>query len=103
MHLNSSNFSLFTHPAFPHSSIDAFPCLSIPGGATKDSMKVTITSFRAVAEWKWNLPEDADDTCGICRVNFEGACAKCKFPGDDCPIMIGQCTHCFHTVSETLR
>nr|OQO21770.1 hypothetical protein B0A51_11013 [Rachicladosporium sp. CCFEE 5018] len=59
-------------------------------------MKVTITAFKAVASWKWALPENSDDTCGICRVNFEGTCAKCKYPGDDCPVVIGECTHCFH-------
>jgi len=62
------------------------------------TMKVTINSFRAVATWKWNLPEESDDTCGICRVNFEGTCSKCKFPGDDCPIIVGECRHCFHMV-----
>lgn len=51
-------------------------------------MKVTYTSYTAVAEWKWDLPEEADDTCGICRVQFEGTCAKCKYPGQDCPIGI---------------
>lgn len=84
-------------------------------------MKVTYTSYTAVAEWKWDLPGEADDTCGICRVQFEGTCAKCKYPGEDCPIskvctcclafqnatsvadmfadiksVIGACTHCFH-------
>jgi anaphase-promoting complex subunit 11 len=62
------------------------------------TMKVTINSFRAVATWKWDLPEESDDTCGICRVNFEGTCSKCKFPGDDCPIVVGECRHCFHMV-----
>jgi anaphase-promoting complex subunit 11 len=62
------------------------------------TMKVTINSFRAVATWKWDLPEESDDTCGICRVNFEGTCSKCKFPGDDCPIIVGECRHCFHMV-----
>lgn len=51
-------------------------------------MKVTFKAYHAVAEWKWDLPEDSDDTCGICRVQFEGTCAKCKYPGDDCPIGI---------------
>jgi anaphase-promoting complex subunit 11 len=78
-------------------------------------MKVSYTSYTAVAEWKWDLPEEADDTCGICRVQFEGTCAKCPYPGQDCPIsmpnlllkyknhwypdvyvVIGACTHCFH-------
>jgi len=47
-------------------------------------MKVTITSYHAVAAWRWDLPED--DACGICRVQYDGTCPKCKFPGDDCPI-----------------
>lgn len=49
-------------------------------------MKITYTHIKAVAEWKWDLPQEADDTCGICRVQFEGTCSKCKYPGDDCPI-----------------
>jgi len=49
-------------------------------------MKIKITAYRAVAEWKWDLPEGADDTCGICRSQFEGTCEKCRYPGDDCPI-----------------
>ena len=88
-------------------------------GTIKDhlKMKITYTSYTAVADWKWDLPEDADDTCGICRVQFEGTCAKCRYPGEECPIgacsplsyrihcksqlanavtVIGQCTHCFH-------
>ncbi|KAI5371226.1 Putative Zinc finger, RING-type [Septoria linicola] len=59
-------------------------------------MKVKINSYKAVAAWKWDLPEGSDRTCGICRVDFEGTCSKCKYPGDDCPIMIGECKHCFH-------
>ncbi|KAG9512747.1 hypothetical protein KCU61_g1433, partial [Aureobasidium melanogenum] len=57
-------------------------------------MKVKILSYHAVAAWRWDMPED--DDCGICRVQFDGTCPKCKFPGDDCPIIMGQCTHSFH-------
>jgi anaphase-promoting complex subunit 11 len=71
---------------------------SLKGLFSSPTMKVTINSFRAVATWKWDLPEESDDTCGICRVNFEGTCSKCKFPGDDCPIIVGECRHCFHMV-----
>ncbi|KXL42107.1 hypothetical protein M433DRAFT_157063 [Acidomyces richmondensis BFW] len=50
-------------------------------------MKVTFTAYHSVAEWKWDLPAaTADDTCGICTVQFEGTCARCRFPGDECPI-----------------
>ncbi|GIZ39382.1 hypothetical protein CBER1_02114 [Cercospora berteroae] len=59
-------------------------------------MKVNIKSYTAVASWKWDLPPGSDKDCGICRVDFEGTCSKCKYPGDECPIMIGECKHCFH-------
>lgn len=49
-------------------------------------MKVNIKSYTAVASWKWDLPPGSDKDCGICRVDFEGTCSKCKYPGDECPI-----------------
>lgn len=58
------------------------------------------------------MPED--EVCGICRVQFDGTCPTCKYPGDDCPlcetpaiqpwkladrsIVIGKCAHSFHMV-----
>ncbi|KAF1350133.1 anaphase promoting complex subunit 11 [Delphinella strobiligena] len=57
-------------------------------------MKVKIVSWHAVAAWRWDMPED--EVCGICRVQFDGTCPKCKFPGDDCPIIMGNCNHSFH-------
>lgn len=78
-------------------------------------MKVKITGYKGVAEWKWDLPPGCDDTCGICRVVFESTCSKCMYPGDECPIgkypvcafivvvdiadsvaVVGQCKHVFH-------
>lgn len=47
-------------------------------------MKVVIKEWNAVATWKWNTPDD--EVCGICRVQFDGTCPTCKFPGDDCPL-----------------
>ncbi|GAQ05508.1 hypothetical protein ALT_2829 [Aspergillus lentulus] len=47
-------------------------------------MKVTIKEWNAVATWRWDMPED--DVCGICRVQFDGTCPTCKFPGDDCSL-----------------
>lgn len=49
-------------------------------------MKLNIKYYRAVAYWKWAMPEGSDDNCGICRNEFDGTCTKCKFPGEDCPI-----------------
>ncbi|OJD15839.1 hypothetical protein AJ78_03936 [Emergomyces pasteurianus Ep9510] len=47
-------------------------------------MKVTLKEWNAVATWRWDMPED--EVCGICRVQFDGTCPTCKFPGDDCSL-----------------
>jgi anaphase-promoting complex subunit 11 len=64
-------------------------------------MKVTVKQWNAVAQWRWDMgenhvPDEEGDVCGICRVAYEGCCPSCKMPGDDCPLMWGQCTHVFH-------
>ncbi|EGE00761.1 Anaphase promoting complex subunit Apc11, putative [Trichophyton tonsurans CBS 112818] len=57
-------------------------------------MKVSIKQWNAVATWRWDMPED--DVCGICRVQFDGTCPTCKYPGDECTLLIGKCGHSFH-------
>ncbi|RUS81529.1 hypothetical protein EGW08_010699, partial [Elysia chlorotica] len=49
--------------------------------------------WTGVATWKWIAN---DDNCGICRMAFDGCCPDCKLPGDDCPLVWGQCSHVFH-------
>ena len=44
------------------------------------------------------MPED--EVCGICRVQFDGTCPTCKFPGDDCTLLVGKCGHSFHMVGR---
>lgn len=56
-------------------------------------MKVKIVKWNSVASWHW---QTNDDNCGICRYSFEACCSNCTMPGDDCPIVWGQCSHCFH-------
>ncbi|KAI0529584.1 hypothetical protein KFK09_002137 [Dendrobium nobile] len=56
-------------------------------------MKVKILKWHAVASWTWDAQ---DETCGICRMAFDGCCPDCKFPGDDCPLIWGACNHAFH-------
>jgi anaphase-promoting complex subunit 11 len=51
------------------------------------------SDWTGVATWKWVAN---DDNCGICRMPFDGCCPDCKLPGDDCPLVWGQCSHCFH-------
>lgn len=58
------------------------------------TMKVTIKQWNAVAAWRWDMPDD--DVCGICRNPYDSTCSKCKFPGDECPLLLGECNHSFH-------
>uniref|UniRef100_A0A0B6ZHT0 Anaphase-promoting complex subunit 11 n=1 Tax=Arion vulgaris TaxID=1028688 RepID=A0A0B6ZHT0_9EUPU len=57
------------------------------------ALKVKIKSWTGVATWKWIAN---DDNCGICRMAFDGCCPDCKLPGDECPLVWGQCSHVFH-------
>ncbi|BBG96962.1 anaphase-promoting complex/cyclosome 11 [Prunus dulcis] len=57
------------------------------------TMKVNILQWHAVASWTWDAQ---DETCGICRMAFDGCCPACKLPGDDCPLIWGACNHAFH-------
>lgn len=62
-------------------------------------MKVNIVDWHGVATWHWRLgaEEGVDEVCGICRVPFDGTCPNCKYPGDECPLVLGRgCTHNFH-------
>lgn len=56
----------------------------VEGSLPPPTMKVVIKEWNAVATWKWNTPDD--EVCGICRVQFDGTCPVCKYPGDDCPL-----------------
>ncbi|EPQ61236.1 RING/U-box [Gloeophyllum trabeum ATCC 11539] len=64
-------------------------------------MKVTIKNWNAIAQWRWDIGKEFDETddedlCGICRVAYEGCCPRCKMPGDDCPVLWGECGHVYH-------
>ncbi|CAG8042187.1 unnamed protein product [Penicillium nalgiovense] len=70
--------------------------LQLGSPLSHSTMKVTIKEWNAVATWHWDIPED--EVCGICRVQFDGTCPTCKFPGDDCALVQGRCNHAFHMV-----
>ncbi|CAN6320278.1 unnamed protein product, partial [Urochloa humidicola] len=72
-------------PSTASSKTAAAPAVSI--------MKVKILQWHAVASWTWDAQ---DETCGICRMAFDGCCPDCKFPGDDCPLIWGACNHAYH-------
>ncbi|KAI3841790.1 hypothetical protein MKX03_007352 [Papaver bracteatum] len=56
-------------------------------------MKVKILQWHGVASWTWDAQ---DETCGICRMPFDGCCSDCERPGDACPLIWGACHHAFH-------
>lgn len=100
---NSSTGPMLEDPSFiggqeivPSQDADSSLSLLTTPSATenpKSRLKVTIRTWNGVAVWKWLAN---DDTCGICRVAFDGCCPDCKYAGDDCPLVWGQCSHCFH-------
>lgn len=59
-------------------------------------MKYRIKKYTAIAAWHWNIPDSENRTCRICHQDFDNTCAKCRVPGDECPIIFGKCKHYFH-------
>ncbi|QLG71896.1 hypothetical protein HG535_0C02460 [Zygotorulaspora mrakii] len=72
-------------------------------------MKVTIKEVHSVFAWSWlisnhakengeskNDVDDEEDVCGICRASFNATCPGCTYPGDECPLVVGDCNHSFH-------
>lgn len=73
-------------------------------------MKVTVKEVHSVFAWTWHIPresrdaqfeaidasDEGDDVCGICRANYNATCPSCKYPGDECPLVVGDCNHNFH-------
>ncbi|KAJ1504082.1 ubiquitin-protein ligase Anaphase Promoting Complex [Coelomomyces lativittatus] len=57
-------------------------------------MQIKIKKWKAVASWHWNA--DRNEVCGICQNEYENTCGKCRFAGDECPLLWGQCGHVFH-------
>ncbi|CUS22638.1 LAQU0S06e02564g1_1 [Lachancea quebecensis] len=67
-------------------------------------MQLEFKKVYPVFSWSWDIPGDDgadreigdEDLCGICRVSYNGTCPGCKYPGDNCPLVIGDCNHNFH-------
>ena len=57
-------------------------------------LEIKINSWRQASCWKWIV--DESEVCGICRCKFEDCCRDCQIPGDDCPLIWGECAHVFH-------
>ena len=58
--------------------------VTIKGMAISPRKTMLMTDWHAVAVWQWKVAQD--DVCGICRIAFDGTCADCKAPGDECPL-----------------
>eukprot|EP01024_Parvocaulis_polyphysoides_P051812 TRINITY_DN5108_c0_g2_i2.p3 TRINITY_DN5108_c0_g2~~TRINITY_DN5108_c0_g2_i2.p3 ORF type:complete len:130 (+),score=11.68 TRINITY_DN5108_c0_g2_i2:32-391(+) len=60
---------------------------------SNSTFSVKIKRWHAVGKWCWDTN---DSICGICHSPFDGCAPECKYPGDDCPVVWGQCGHAFH-------
>ena len=56
-------------------------------------MQVTLNSIHAVSFWTWSSD---DDVCAICQNPLDGVAEGAEFPGDDSPVVWGDCQHVFH-------
>ena len=56
-------------------------------------MSVQILEWVEVSSWQWDYD---DDLCGICQDSIDCHCAECKYPGENCPPVVGECGHIFH-------
>lgn len=65
------------------------------GLSNRPKLRVRIKKYHGVAHWTWNCGDD-DEVCGICQSAYEGVAPGAKFPGDECPVVLGRCGHCFH-------
>lgn len=84
-------------------------------------LKIEIKKYRAAGYWQFDVNElgaikkdgqssssgampsymnkaDEEDEaqCGICHAPLDNTCPACTIPGDDCPPVMGECSHIFH-------
>ncbi|KAA1068822.1 hypothetical protein PGT21_002993 [Puccinia graminis f. sp. tritici] len=84
-------------PIDPNHEPETLPALTNPDPADENSREAeNLNAANDLAPNPMIDDEDDEDLCGICRVAFEGCCPDCKVPGDDCPLIWGECTHIFH-------
>ncbi|KAI8971389.1 anaphase-promoting complex subunit 11 [Pilobolus umbonatus] len=57
-------------------------------------MKIHVRSWNLAAQWSWRVA--GEDICSICQSAYESCCPSCTMPGDDCPVVWGECSHIFH-------
>ena len=58
------------------------------------TMKVTINACNSISFWTWT--GDDDDVCAICQNPLDGCAEGAEFPGDESPVVWGDCQHAFH-------
>mmetsp|Transcript_502 Transcript_502/g.856 ORF Transcript_502/g.856 Transcript_502/m.856 type:complete len:148 (-) Transcript_502:3713-4156(-) len=67
---------------------------SSPTVRKRRHVRVKIKRFHGVARWTWNAGDE--EVCGICQEAFEGVAPGVKYPGDECPVVWGKCSHAYH-------
>ncbi|CAB9499644.1 promoting complex subunit 11 [Seminavis robusta] len=78
-------------------SSSATTAAGIPTSSNSKGSKLTVRIKRhhAVAQWVWGN-HDPNEVCGICQSAYEGVAPGGRWPGEDCPVVWGKCSHSFH-------
>ncbi|KAI8360413.1 RING/U-box [Mortierella sp. GBAus27b] len=65
---------------------------------------ILINRWNTSGNWRWDI-DDPSGNCGICHFPLDASCPQCKMPGDQCALLIGKCSHCFHLhcITQWLR
>jgi hypothetical protein len=121
-----SNNDLSSSNAVPSSSISGVTAAGANRSTSKGSkLKVRIKRYHGVSQWVWGKCKkffechkrrnsyshkleffffwilgnhDANEVCGICQSAYEGVAPGGRWPGEDCPVVWGKCSHSFHLV-----
>ncbi|ORZ37455.1 anaphase-promoting complex subunit 11 RING-H2 finger-domain-containing protein [Catenaria anguillulae PL171] len=79
---------------FPH---DSYPlAILFPEPSPRSEMNVRVVKWDPVASWHWNI-ERKGEICTCCSSALEATCGHCTYPGHECGIVVGECSHVFHT------
>jgi anaphase-promoting complex subunit 11 len=63
--------------------------------SSNSKLKIRIQRYHGVAQWVWGN-HDPNEVCGICQSAYEGVAPGGRWPGEDCPVVWGKCSHSFH-------
>jgi len=67
----------------------------VGSGQKPSRLTVKVKKYHAISTWRWS-DLSPSEVCGICQSSYHALCPGSKFPGDDAPVVWGECGHAFH-------